>query len=282
MSAATIPTTDSTTGARLSELLDAELGYDPVARGGYNSHTAMALVAAWRLGATADQLDEWFQSDVDSGFLIPREVPAEVASLRSAVERDGAAAVIQASAGSLVPSPGAQFFHAPIRLEYGIDAGDAGQVANAIHNWRQHPDERDDLPAVSGQQTLDEIAAVAAAAHVSGNNIASLHLVTGTRAVRVIAPTVDEASRQFLIERTAQAVAAMLPRAAGKLADQRERAELDELRQSAVPGWTDIASAAINSGDPHVVKLAYTASREQQITGDPLYQWLAARQSGLA
>lgn len=48
---------------RLAQLLDAELAFDPRARGGFVNHTAMALVAAWRLGADADELERWFDDD---------------------------------------------------------------------------------------------------------------------------------------------------------------------------------------------------------------------------
>ena len=42
--------------AALARLLDDELDYRPGARGGFISHLAMSLVAARRLGATAEEL----------------------------------------------------------------------------------------------------------------------------------------------------------------------------------------------------------------------------------
>jgi hypothetical protein len=315
--------TDPTTDDRLSELLDAEPAYDPVARGGFINHTAMALVAAWRLGATTDQLDALYKDDVTSDFLVVRAEPADLPAVRAEVESIGAELAVRRAAPALVASPGSQFFHAVIRLEYGLDVAHAAQVANALHNWERHGDALADLPAGRGHRPfadlardlaassemgslqrsglddvaaapwfsaaiaeadldaadlLDEVAAVALAAHVAGANIGSLHLVTGTRAARAVAPLLDAPVARELAARTAQAVAAGLPRAGGHLPDP---AELDRLRETAVPSWDDIARAAIDTGDHHVIKLTYTCLRETAATGDALYRWVAARETGL-
>jgi hypothetical protein len=308
---------------RLSDLLEAEVAYDPVARGGYINHTAMALVAAWRLGADADQLDGWYRADVDSGFIRLRPEPEGLAEVRDEVLRRGTEAAVHHAGPALVHSPASQFFHAPIRLEYALDAGHTSQVANALHNWRFHGRALADLPdggggrpfadvardvaAADGWRTvhrgdldevaragwftdllggadlasptlLDEVAAVAAAAHVAGGDIGSLHLVTGTRAARAIAPLLDADDARTLAARTAQAVAAGLDPGAAPLPEAHE---LDALRHRPVPSWDAIAEAALASGDPHGAKLAYTCRREQEATGDALYAWLAARRCGL-
>lgn len=309
--------------AELADLLEAEVAYDPVAVRGFINHTAMALVAAWRLGADADRLDEWYRDDVDSGFILPRPEPDGLAAVRDEVARGGAEAAVRRWAPRLVEAPSAQFFHAPIRLEYALDARHPTQVANALHNWSGNREVLAALPAAGGTRPfgevahdlvaaegwttvsrgdlagvaaagwfsdllseadltsptlLDEVAAVAAAAHVAVADIGSLHLVTGTRAVRVIAPLLDVDDARTLAARTAQAVAAGLAPASGGLADVDE---LDALRARSVPSWEAIADAAIASGDPHVAKLAYTCRREQEATGDALYGWLAARGCGL-
>ncbi|CAN5895046.1 hypothetical protein BH23ACT2_BH23ACT2_09050 [soil metagenome] len=323
-----IPRPAPTADERLSELLDAELAYDPVARGGFINHTAMALAAAWRLGATTEELDALYHDDVTSDFLIGRREPSGLMAVRRDVESVGVEAAVRRAAPALVSSPGSQFFHAVIRLEYGLDVAHTAQVANALHNWAHHGEPMADLPTPRGDRAfvdvardlvaspdtggvrlgrlgdtvsrdmgstswfadalaeadldapglLDEVASVALAAHVAGANIGSLHLVTGTRATRVVAPLLAAPLARELTARIAQAVAAGLWAAKGSLP---EEAELDDLRSQPMPAWDDIARAAIDTGDHHVIKLTYTSLRETQVTDDPLYRWVAAREAGL-
>src|SRR5690606_14050254 len=65
--------------SRLAKLLEAELDYAPQARGGFVNHLAMALVAAARLGASEERLQELFDSQVQDGYLIRRETPSWLA-----------------------------------------------------------------------------------------------------------------------------------------------------------------------------------------------------------
>jgi hypothetical protein len=149
----------------------------------------------------------------------------------------------------------------------------------------RHTAESDWFRDVSGQvdlaspNLLDELADVALRAHVAGDNFTTLHQVTGMRAVRVISAWLAPTDSARLAEAAAQALLLTLGELHASLPDDQY---LDHLRHEPAPGWADIAEAARASGDHHVVKLAYTARREEQATGDPAYRWLAARQSGLS
>ena len=56
----------------MDRLLDAELDYRIGARSGFINHLAMSLVAAARLGATADELQRWYDEQTRGDFLLPR------------------------------------------------------------------------------------------------------------------------------------------------------------------------------------------------------------------
>lgn len=126
---------------------------------------------------------------------------------------------------------------------------------------------------------LDEVAAAVAAVHLADDSFGSLHLVTGTRAVRAVAPLADDDTARELRHRTAEAIAVLwLSFGAPRPADDEV---LDDGRRRPAAEWDTIGRTAIASGDAHVVKLVYAARLEEAATGDPLYRALAARQAGL-
>ncbi len=126
---------------------------------------------------------------------------------------------------------------------------------------------------------LDEVAAAVAAVHLADDSFGSLHLVTGTRAIRAVGALADDDTARQLRHRTAEAITALwLSFGAPRPADD---ATLDRARHAPVADWSAIGRAAIASGDAHVVKLVYAARLEETATGDPLYRVLAERQAGL-
>lgn len=156
------PTTRAGGDPVLDELLDRELAYDPLARGGFNSHLSMSLVAARRLGATDDQLREWFEAQTTDGFLVPRDRPSRLDRDTAEVERLGIDAVVRRELPALVDAPLSQFFHAIIRLELAIDAQHAGQVANALQHLREQGRPLGDPPGGDGGESLAAVASALA------------------------------------------------------------------------------------------------------------------------
>ncbi|MCC5951130.1 MAG: DUF4243 domain-containing protein [Acidimicrobiia bacterium] len=127
-------------------------------------------------------------------------------------------------------------------------------------------------------EVLDEVAAAAAQRHVEPSHFGTLHLVTGSRAARAVAPLLDEDDRTRLALRVAQAAAAALVEF-GALAAPDDDVAVAGHRGSS-PGWPAIGRAAIDSGDPHVAKVVYACTLEFSLTGHPIYEHLAARQVG--
>jgi hypothetical protein len=318
------PVTASSHLGHLHQLLDRELAFEVGARHGFNNHLPMMLTAAAGLGASPDQLDVLFDATTDhDDYLIARETPEWLHAETDDVRRHGIHAVVAERSARLVDSPNTHWFHAPIRLEYGIEAGHPGQVANALHDWAEH---RRPLPGV-GEPTdgaptstarladvaesllgragssiesiagepwfraalagtdlrddpLDAARELALAAHIAGDNIATLHLVTGTRAARTIAGLLTPSAADRLGRHIAQAVAAGYVANGSPLPTTRQ---LDQLRGEAsrAPDWGEIGHAALATGDAHVIKLAYTCLRESELTDSDLYRWVAARGAGL-
>lgn len=303
----------------LHELLDRELAYDPVARGGFINHLAMSLVAAARLGATDEELRGMFDDQTGGTFLVPRETPGWLAPGTGEVERSGIEAVVRSELPVLVDRPLSQFFHAVIRLELAIDAGHAGQVANALRNLadhggplpspptgeggeslaaviaalRSHPERRrgsfGELGAYAGQawfaetvarlrwddSLLADLASTAVAAHTGIGDFTTLHMVTGVRAVRALASFLDDGPRRELALHTAHAVALASAVLVDDFADDGRSDDPIDV------DWEAIGRAAVSTGDPHVVKLAYAAHLEESATGDTRYRIVAARQAGV-
>jgi hypothetical protein len=313
----TSTSTSGTVDAVLDRLLDEELIFDPVSVGEFINHVPMALTAARRLGATDEQLETWFASMTRTrDFLIERGLPDWLAPERADVGARGSRVVIAEQLPHLVGAPGSQLFHAPIRLELGLDADHAGQVANALHNWGAHATPVEPAPQPAGNRSLPEVLAIlrselpnahipasdpafrqvfdtlevtdtllddvahaVASAHAAQDNFFTLHLVTGTRAIRALAPLADDATRTELAVRTAHAAALVWLGTGGpKLSTD---AELDAARAAAPDDWAEIGRAAIATRDAHVVKLAYACRLEFETTGDQLYAWLAAREARL-
>lgn len=152
----------------LDRLLDAELSFDPVARRGFINHTAMALVAARRLGAGDQDLERWFRDDASGDFLVPRGRPDWLAPETDDVRRRGARVVVAEQLPALVAAPGSQFFHAVIRLELALDADHPGQVANALHNWAEHDTPLGPAPAPAGDRRFAEVLDVLRAERLAG------------------------------------------------------------------------------------------------------------------
>lgn len=105
----------------------------------------------------------------------------------------------------------------------------------------------------------------------------ALHAVTGMHWMRIVmpfCPTPDAMMRTFW-----QCVSALM----GEMRFPRipSAEELDEWRQIKTPDWPEIFAAAVASNDEHDLSLTFSASQEQKVYGDPLYQLVAARRVNL-
>lgn len=306
----------------LDVFLDAELDYDPVAKGGFINHLAMSLVAVRRLGATDADVEGWFEAQTEGDFLVRRPRPDWVEADAAHIIEAGIAAAVRRRLPELVAAPHAQFFHAPIRLELAIDAGHPGQVANALRNWAgarplPHP------PSGGGDRPLrsilERLSTLPQAAAHDGAPLAEIAEAKWFRSevasLRVDDGLLDEVAAAALAAhvrprdfgtlhlvtgaRAARALATVAaPDDAASLALHTAHALTAawvafgvEVRpdgsgandRNAAPTWDRIAAAAVESRDPHVAKLVYASRLEAAATGDERsYIRLAARQVGFA
>jgi hypothetical protein len=211
---------------------------------------------------------EWFHSLIRLAYALDVAHPAQVASALTDWTTYGRPLPGDPPAGGA--SPAVELFEQlrTADLEPARGHADLASVA-------EQPPFQEQLAGVVVDDHLDDLAAAAAAAHVAGNNLATLHLVTGVQAARFVQRWVPAPSRRRFAGRMAQAVCA--GHVAADAPALPSPAELDALRAAPVPPADAVRALAVASSDVHVTKLVYTCRVERAATGDPLYGWLAAR-----
>ena len=124
---------------------------------------------------------------------------------------------------------------------------------------------------------LRDLALAAAQIYGASGDFTALHLVTGAQAAAVLLPYVE--APQVLLPWLWQGMAA------GYIAIGRPALpDADTLglwRNATVPNWQEILQRALGERDEHVVKLIYSALYLGRLTGDRLFRWLAARETGV-
>ncbi|MCW6506445.1 questin oxidase family protein [Lichenifustis flavocetrariae] len=151
------------------------------------------------------------------------------------------------------------------------------------HLWygiRAAAAEPDFAPAVDwlriGPGTLARVAATSLALFAGTMDFAALHALTGTHWVRMVATVCPD---PLLLRHFWQTVAALVP--AIGFPQLPDSGTLDAWRNLPCPDWNVITEKAVTSADEHDISLVYSASEEQRVYGDRLYQVVAARRMGL-
>lgn len=124
---------------------------------------------------------------------------------------------------------------------------------------------------------IRDLALVAALAYGASGDFTALHLVTAAQAAAVLLPYVE--TPKVLLPWLWQGMAAgyiAIGRPALPNADT-----LNLWRNATVPGWQEILQHALGETDEHAVKLIYSALYLGRLTGDRLFRWLAARETGV-
>jgi len=119
--------------------------------------------------------------------------------------------------------------------------------------------------------TLAQLAGFAAGLYAETGNFTVLHLVTGSRAARVMLPFVGEA---------ADASAALVRAFTAAFFASDVASDVASARRSALPAplaWSALAAGAIASDDDHVIKLIDACIDEAAVYGDPRHQQAASR-----
>ena len=125
--------------------------------------------------------------------------------------------------------------------------------------------------------TPRRLAAASLALFAGTMDFCALHAVTGMHWLRLVMPfcaAPDVMMRHFWL-----CVAALMGEM--RFPAIPSAAELAAWRHIAVPAWPEIMAAAVRSNDEHDLSLVFSASQEQKVYGDPLYQLVAARRVNL-
>lgn len=125
------------------------------------------------------------------------------------------------------------------------------------------------------EHTQARIAKVAHTLYRATGDFFALHTMTGAHATRIAAARLSSVEdRHRAVGSLARAIAAAYVVIGTPAIDA---AALDEPPVAAeLPGWDDIAAAAIDHDNEHVIKLAYTCREEHAAWADPSYQATAA------
>ncbi len=313
-------TTVSSACARL--LADART-FGPLYGPGFSNHLPMALIALERMGAAPPVLERF------AGAYRARLRPAGMAELVEdprtllgrqrnyaglerffvqAVDAGGEAAVLRHWLPVLMPGLAAAGFHAMIRLAYGLEAGDRGELCAALAFWVLAykavpvPEQRTDaaLAAIAAR-----VATAAGDLHGAGPTIGARMAAVerhpallGAQPVSITLPDVAAfaldafyASEDFMLLHAVTACHAF--RSVATWFDDQDGAlrqlwqavlvvwlaavrQGPRARQAGI-GWDEIMQRATGSADDHVIKLCWTARAGHAAYCDTRYRDIAAR-----
>jgi Questin oxidase-like len=154
--------------------------------------------------------------------------------------------------------------------------GNIGQRMRAVAEHREFDGVVDwlDVNASTPQRLTD----AATALYAQTDDFVALHGLTGSHAISIVAPYVEDdgALTAYWFQALAAAYATI---GAPRLSDPT--IPLEPWLEVATP-WDAIAAAATSSDDEHVVKLVYTARTLDARAPNPLLRAAAARQAGIA
>ena len=124
-----------------------------------------------------------------------------------------------------------------------------------------------------GPDTLSRLRAASLALYAGTMDFCALHAVTGCHWLRLIAPV--NPAPELALRYFWQAIAALYPKIG--FPDPLAAEALEAWRRAPCPDWPEIAAAAVASDDEHDLSLTFSAREEAALTGDRLYQVVAAR-----
>jgi hypothetical protein len=127
------------------------------------------------------------------------------------------------------------------------------------------------LPAApSLQLRVSELAGLALDYYLHSGNFTVLHMITGLRAMRVLAPWLPN---DAAVQAQAQQIL-MQAFVAAYMAGRVQRRDLPRPEQTV--NWLDLAAAATRAEDDHAIKLVHACRDEWAVYGDPRYLQAAA------
>ncbi|MDJ1637657.1 questin oxidase family protein [Rhizobium rhizogenes] len=130
-----------------------------------------------------------------------------------------------------------------------------------------------------GPETMELMASTALSLFAATQHFAALHVITGLHWIRLLAPHCDEETLYRMLRVFWQGIAALM----GELGfpEIPDKVVVDRWRNIPAPDWSEIHAIAAQSYDEHDISLAFSASEEMKVYGDPLYRVVVARRLGL-
>jgi hypothetical protein len=171
------------------------------------------------------------------------------------------------------PRPLADWLAALLALPPAPPGPRLGWISTRMGAWAQLPAVQAVAPTLqTGPDTLPQLIRWAAQAYADSGNFTLLHLVTASRAARVLLPLLPHAAQPAALQ--AFSTQAALGLLASGWRGQRQ-APLD------APGWSDLRAAVLRHGDEHVIKLAHAALQgaadDPEAHPDPVWRQAVAR-----
>jgi hypothetical protein len=154
-----------------------------------------------------------------------------------------------------------------------VDCGTRGLIVDRMAVAGAHPRFAAITAVVPTPADLDTLALAAAAAFAISGNFTALHVMTGTHAMRTLAPSLADAGAAMPGFWRAFAAAALVAQTVPLL----DASVLSTLRAEAPSDWAPLLAVACTANDEHVIKATYTAWRLDRDLNDPVYRAAAAR-----
>jgi hypothetical protein len=264
---------------------------------GFVNHGAMACEALAVLDC-ADDIDSWARrfaraggvrvEPVASGGFEWRQalgsydhLPEWIGYFARAIDDDGWADVVETWVPRLMPALRTALFHGAIRTAHAVRAIDTldtpprrGELARALGYWaaRYHAGQPAEAqgPADDPRTAVVCAAADGARHYLARPNIVHLHGVTGAMAVEILIGHIPATA----------ATAALAQVHAEHAALYAGVEPVDEPHPVRPPGG-ELTAAAVDSLDPHQVKLVEACQRGLAATGDPAFTAAAETVTGL-
>jgi hypothetical protein len=253
--------------AELHRSLDEALVYGPTWNGRLSNHLPMVLHAAWELGAEAERLQA--QLDHEAPRLERAEPDALNLRIAAEIEAEGAEAVLRRRVPELISMPHAGLFHGMIRTAHAWEGGHAGELAAALSYWTDlwQPQPEVAMSDEPWRETRQRLIERALDAYLRSGNFYVLHLITGLRAMRVLARFVPDVPQ----------VSAWLERGF-EAGWQRgnPRLTLEAPAQGEAPAWPRLRQAALAQLDDHAIKLVHACWQEDRLRPDRRWAQAAA------
>ncbi|MFW5861753.1 MAG: questin oxidase family protein [Spirochaetota bacterium] len=151
---------------------------------------------------------------------------------------------------------------------------EGGNIDEKIHRVVTDPDFNRylEIPPVNHESFMKDIASATRNIFINSFNFTSLHMVTGTHALRIVLPYIREEYQPIAMNQFWKTAAAAY------LSIGAPPVELQKNNTTSSMKWDEIFMRARTSNDAHVIKITFTCYEEEKEYHDPLYRYIAERE----